>query len=396
MNIILAHNFYSSKQPSGENEVVWSEKKLLEKNGNVVNMFSRHSDDLNEKHLSGKIRGAICTPWNISTTGEIRRRIAETSAEVVHVHNTFPLISPSIFYGVGDRAAKVLTLHNYRLFCSAAIPMRDGRVCVECLEKRTSIPALKHGCYRGSRLSTVPLAANIALHRFAKTWKNKVDAFIVLSEFQKSVMIDAGLPREKVFVKPNFYSGRPKVIPWGDREPCVVFAGRLSREKGIISLIDAWKIWGKKAPLLKVVGDGPLNDKVRNYADGLNIEFYGRLSQSDTVELISNAKLQILPSEWFEGFPMVVREAFAFGTPSAVSNIGPLPSIVSHGTSGIVFEPSNPTSIHKMVAKCWEDDGLLKHMGENARLEFESKYTEESNYETLLEVYRSAIQISKR
>jgi glycosyltransferase involved in cell wall biosynthesis len=178
--------------------------------------------------------------------------------DVVHVHNTFPLISPSIFHAIGHRAARVLTLHNYRIFCAAAIPMRHGRVCTECLDSRSVLPSLRYGCYRDSRAATVPLAAGVALHRRLGTWSNHVEAFISLTEFQRELLSWSGLPTAKIRVKPNFYPGRPTVIPWQEREPSVVFAGRLTAEKGVSTLIRAWKLWGEEALQLELVGDGEL------------------------------------------------------------------------------------------------------------------------------------------
>jgi glycosyltransferase involved in cell wall biosynthesis len=185
-------------------------------------------------------------PWSARA---IRQAVARFLPDVVHVHNTFPLISPSIFHALaGTGVARVLTLHNYRLFCPAAIPMRAGQVCTDCLDRRSVLPALQHGCYRNSRLATVPLALNVALHRAAGTWAHQVDAFIALTEFQRQRVVDAGLPASRVFVKPNFYPGNPAVVPWGQRQPYVVFAGRLTAEKGVATLIRAWQLWGPRRP----------------------------------------------------------------------------------------------------------------------------------------------------
>lgn len=395
MKILLAHNLYSSEVPSGENQVLFAEHALLLRNGNQVERFSRSNDEIKNNGIKGKILGAVSTPWNPSMARAIRNKVENTQPDVVHVHNTFPLISPAIFHSIGKRAARVLTLHNYRLFCPAAVPMRNGKVCMECIDKKSPMPAMAHACYRNSRLATLPLVINVGLHRMIGTWRSHVDAFICLSDFQRELMIEAGLPRERVHVKPNFYPGMPSVTPWSERIPYVVFAGRLAPEKGVINLLRAWQAWGAAAPELRLVGDGELRPELERMATGLSVRFLGQLPADRAQAEIANACLQILPSEWFEGFPMVVREAFAFGTPAAVSRIGPLPSIVTHGKSGIVFQPANPQSLLQEVRSAWETPGLLERLGQGARAEFESKYTEDANYATLKGIYRQAIEVSR-
>ena len=369
------------------------EKNLLIKNNNVVVEFSRSNDEIKDSGFAGKILAALSATWSFSMAAAIRRKIERVQPDVVHAHNTFPLISPAIFHSIGKRAARVLTLHNYRLFCPAAIPMRDGGVCTKCLEKRSSLPSMIFGCFRGSRIATLPVACSVSLHRIMGTWINEVDAFICLSEFQRKLMIEAGLPKEKVHVKPNFYPGNPAVVPWAKRKPYVVFVGRLTAEKGVVNLLRAWKAWGNEAPELRIVGAGELRSELEKLAEGLPVHFLGQLPTEQTQAEIANASLQILPSEWFETFGLVVIEAFAHGTPAAVSNIGPLPSIVEHEKSGIVFQPANPSSLLEEVRKAWETPGLLERLGQNARAEFDRKYTEDANYTILMDIYRKAIEV---
>lgn len=395
MRVILSHNHYSSFTPSGENQVFEAEKQLMLSKGDSLQAFTRHSDEIRAKGAAGVIQGALATPWNPWMARAIRRQVDDFQPDVVHVHNTFPLLSPAIFHAIGKRAARVLTLHNYRVFCPAAIPMRTGKVCTECIDKRSAIPAMIHGCYRGSRVATLPLALSVGLHRALGTWVNQVDAFICLSAFQRELMVEAGLPREKVHVKPNFYPGNPDVVAWPERKPYVVFAGRLTAEKGVINLLRAWRLWGAAAPELRLVGDGELRAELERMAEGLPVRFLGQVGSEDAQAQIAGARLLVLPSECFEGFPMVVREAFAFGTPAAVSNLGPLPTIVEHGKSGIVFQPANPQSLLQEIRTAWETPGLLARLGQGARAEFASKYTEEANYATLMEIYRQAIEVSR-
>lgn len=395
MRVMMAHNFYGSGAPSGENQVYEAERDLLRQQGHDVAEFVRHSDVIRAKGTRGAVQGALSTPWNPFVAGQIRQAVHTFRPDVVHVHNTFPLLSPAIFHAIGHHAARVLTLHNYRLFCPAAIPMRDGRVCTVCLDRRSVLPALQHGCYRNSRLATVPLALNVALHRAAGTWTHEVDAFITLSEFQRQRMVDAGLPASRVHVKPNFFPGNPVVVPWPDRKPYVVFAGRLTAEKGVATLLRAWQLWGSSAPALRVLGDGELRAELESMATGLPVRFLGQLDAIEAQKQIAEASLLVLPSECFEGFPMVVREAFAFGTPAAVSNLGPLPFIVMHGESGVVFEAGNPASLIAELLRVWHGPDLLEQLGRGARAAFKSHYTEDANYATLMAIYEKAMVQSR-
>jgi len=365
--------------------------ELLRSRGHEIEVFARHSDEIRDKGAFGTVQGALATPWNLRMANTLRKKVECMRPHIVHVHNTFPLISPAIFYAIGHKAGRVLTLHNYRLFCPAAIPMREGGVCTECLNSHSVWPAVKHGCYRDSRLATLPLAVSVGLHRRLGTWKNKVDAFITLSDFQRKLMSESGLPATKIYVKPNFYPGHPSVMPWQHRQPYIVFAGRLTAEKGVISLLRAWKEWGETAPELRILGDGELRSELERMASGLAVHFFGHVSAKEALAQIAGARLLVLPSEWFEGFPMVVTEAFAFGTPAAVSNIGPLPYIVQHGSSGVVFSPANSESMLCEIRNAWEKPGLLERLGRGARMEFEKKYTEEANYNMLMNIYDAAI-----
>lgn len=392
------HNHYWSSLPSGENLVVANECSLLRQHNHKVNEHYRFSDEIRKNRLIGNVTGALSTPWNPYSAKAVRMRVYDRQTDVVHVHNTFPLLSPAIFKAIGNKSARVLTLHNYRLFCPAAIPMRDGNVCTQCIDKHSVLPALRYGCYRNSRLATFPLAASVALHRALGTWSKHVDAFIVLTEFQRDLMIKAGLPSELIHVKPNFYPGEPKVLAWNQRKPYVVFAGRLTAEKGVETLVRAWLMWGSSAPELRILGDGelkPILMKLASKQPDVPITFTGQLTAEETHNEVANSQLLVLPSEWFEGFPMVIREAFAFGTPVAASNIGPLPSIVNDGENGVIFSPGDSKSLLNIVQKAWNTKGELELLGSRARKSFDTLYSEEVNYDLLIDIYEKAIEVSQ-
>jgi glycosyltransferase involved in cell wall biosynthesis len=395
MKILLVHNFYGSAAPSGENTVYAAERDLLGQHGHTVIEFARHSDEIINRGIFGTIQGAFATPWNPFCKRALRSVLEKEKPDLMHVHNTFPLLSPSIFHATkGLHTATVLTLHNYRTFCASGIPMHDGVSCTECLDTQRVFPALKHGCYRNNRLATLPLATMIALHRRVKTWEGHVDAFVVLSDFQKEKMAKAGLPAANIYVKPPFYANAPSPLSWEERESKVVFVGRLGMEKGLNTLIDAWKQWGREAPQLEIIGDGPerisLQRSVNGNGIGDKISFLGQVPFLEVQRRLRLARLLILPSLCFEGFPMAIIEAFSLGVPVAVSDIGPLPNIVKDRESGIVFRAGDALNLCDTMKETWNRPDRLFSLGQVARHEFDKKYTADANYEMLIKIYEAA------
>lgn len=390
MKILLVHNHYGSQAPSGENHVFELERDLLRRFGHEVQTLERHSDTLRTRGAVGAIQGAFTTPWGFAAARHIRRQISSFKPDIVHAHNTFPMITPSIF-SAAKGAARILTLHNYRLFCPKAIPMRNGRGCTECLDQKSVLPSLRYGCYRDSRAATLPLALNVSLNLWRGTWSRDVERFIALTEFQRETMVRAGLPEHRVAVKPNFYPGKPTRIPFQERPMRVVFAGRLGEEKGAEELVEAWIAWGAEAPELRIVGDGPLLTTLKSRADGNpRIVFVGQVSQNKAESEIAHARLLLVPSKWFEGFPMVLREAFAFGVPIGVSDQGALPSIAAEA-GGLVFRSCDAGDLLAKVQHLFSNQDQLSRMAVQSADAFETKFSEAQNYEMLMNIYRQAL-----
>jgi glycosyltransferase involved in cell wall biosynthesis len=391
MRILLVHNHYGSGAPSGENLVFELERDMLRRNGHEVETFERFSDALRARGTAGTAVGGMMTPWNpfaARAMAEAKRRFCP---DIVHAHNTFPILSSSIFRAA-QGAGRVLTLHNYRLVCPAAIPMREGEVCTECIDARSVLPALRHGCYRKSRLATLPIAMNVAINRWRGTWHSDVECLIALTEFQRNLMVHAGLPGDSIAVKPNFYPRCPKIKLLSDRPRRAIFVGRLSEEKGVGDLIDAWLIWGADAPTLRIIGEGPLRSELEKRASGSqNIKFLGQLKHEKVEQEIANARMLILPSRWFEGFPMVMPEAFAFGTPVAVSDKGALPDLAIQA-DGVVFRSGTPEDLFSSVFAAWNEPGRLDRMSAASSEVFAVKYSESQNYRQLLEIYEFALR----
>jgi len=398
VKILLVHNFYGSSAPSGENTVFLAERDMLRKYGHDVIEYTRHSDEIRNRGSTGMIQGALATPWNPFSRQKIRQILIKEQPDVMHVHNTFPLLSPAIFHATrGLRTATVLTLHNYRTFCAAGIPMRNSVPCTLCLDRHFALPALKYGCYRNSKLATLPMAIMIEMHRQIKTWHRDVDAFVALTGFQANKLTDAGLPRKRMHTKPHFYPALPESLPWKERDPGVVFIGRLGPEKGLHVLVEAWKAWGNTAPSLEFIGEGPERLKLETRVDqsGLRhkIRFHGQMPFSQVQEKLAHARLLVLPSLCFEGFPMVIREAFALGVPVVASRLGSLPFLVEDGKSGVLFRPGDSADLYKKIKNLWDNPDELAAMGRNARADFEEKYTADVNYDILMDIYRSAMDV---
>lgn len=389
MKILLVHNHYGSDTPSGENRVFELERDLLAKNGHQVETFEYHSDSLRKKGAWGLIEGAALTPWNPFSAQKLKERIKCFQPSIVHAHNTFPIISPSVF-SAAKGTARVLTLHNYRLVCPAGIPMRNGVTCTECIDTTSVWPAIRYGCYRSSRSATLPLAINVALHRWRGTWIHELERFIALTDFQREILAGAGLPRDKIAVKPNFFPGMPSIVPYSERPNRIVVVGRISREKGVEDLVEAWRGWDS-APEVRIVGDGPMRSELERRASGTpKISFIGSVSSYEAEHEIAQARLLLVPSRCIEGFPMVLRESFAFGTPVGVTNLGALPSLVK-GADGIVFEAANPTDLRHKVEERWGDSARMVRMSAASSSLFQKYYSEKVNYEMLLQIYEQAL-----
>lgn len=371
---------------------------MLRRFGHSIIEFCRYSDEIAGQGIWGKVRGALSTPWNPVSLSQMRQLILTEKPDILHAHNTFPLISPAIFRAArGTATATVLSLHNYRTVCASGMIFREGSVCTKCLDRRTVFPALRHGCYRANRLASLPLAAMIALHRKIGTWEQDVDAFIALTDFQKDLLGKNGLlPKEKIHVKPHFLADVRQPLAWPEREDCVIFVGRLGREKGVNFLVEAWQMWGAGAPRLKIIGDGPEKHNLERQITRANltqIEMLGSLTHQETMLHIAKAKLLVLPSIVIEGFPMVIRESFAFGVPTIVSNIGPLPTIITPDVNGVIFESGNSSSLYKKLIVLWRDQLKMEKMGIQARVEYDSKYSMDINYQKIMEIYRLALLV---
>lgn len=390
MRIVVIHNFYGSAAPSGENAAVAAEIEELRRRGAEVLAITRSSDEIRGRGMLGAAAGGLAWMSNRRGCRRIRAAAQDFAPHVIHVHNTFPLISNGIFRALRGLAPRVLSLHNYRLVCPAAIPLRQGLPCTLCIEARSGWPGVWHRCYRGSAAATLPLALRATIDRALGTWTHEVEAFIVLSQFQKRLMARGGLPADKMHVRANPYFGTPRPVPWSERGNHVVYVGRLANEKGVLDLIEAWRMGGPHAPCLRVIGEGPARSAAVLKASGLPVTFLGSLPREAALEEIARASMVVVPSRCFEGFPLVIGEALAHGTPLAVADVGPLGDIVRTADAGGCFAAANPAALWSVVSGMWQDGRALERSSMNAQAAYRRDYTAEAASARLFEIYARA------
>jgi glycosyltransferase involved in cell wall biosynthesis len=386
MKILTVHNSY--QKPGGEDQVFAQEAELLKSHGHQVLTFRASNDRVNGKNPLVLVAETI---WNRHMYGEISHLLRAQKPEIVHVHNTFPVISPAIYYAARDCGIPVVqTLHNYRLLCPTATFFRDGHVCEDCFGKKVPWPGVVHACYRGSIPATAAAAAMLGFHNFKHTWTDAVSAYIALTDFAREKFVRGGFPLEKIFVKPNYLEVDPGL---GEgKGNYAFFVGRLTPEKGISTMLEAWRSIGPDLPL-QIAGDGPMAPEVEKaVAENDRITWLNWLPRNEILARMKDASVLILPSTWYEGFPMIMAEAFAVGLPVIASNLGSMPSIVEHKRTGLLFEPGNAASLIEAVRWWQANPAEAAAMRSPARREYEAKYTADRNYDLLMGIYDTVLQ----
>ncbi|MBT8084800.1 MAG: glycosyltransferase [Woeseia sp.] len=385
MKILLCHNYY--QQRGGEDQVFADEGAILEANGHSVIRYTLHNDSINDM---GRLEATRRTLWDSDAYDDLIKIIRREQPALMHCTNTFPLISPAAYYAAQrERVAVVQSLHNYRLLCPNSLLLRDGRVCNDCLGKRVTWPAMLHGCYRHSRSASAVVTAMLALHRSRKTWTECVDRYIAMSEFSRKKFIDGGLPAERISVKPNFV--HPDPGPGTGKGGYAVFVGRLSVEKGIDNLLQAWQTLDGNIAL-KIVGDGPMARQVqRSVEKDPRIDWLGELSHSDVLSIVGDAACLIMPSIAYETFGRTIIEAFAKATPVIVASHGAMQELVNHGRTGLHVAPGSSAELAAATRALFDDSDALADMRRQAREVYERQFTASDNYLRLLEIYTEAL-----
>jgi len=382
--VLMVHNYY--QQPGGEDTVFSLEKSLLLEHGHSVFEFT----DSNKRiEAVGYINSAVRTIWSGSSYNEILKIIKDGRPDIAHFHNTFMLISPSVYYACAELGIPVVqTLHNYRLVCPNAYLFRDGAICEDCLNWKNPLPGVFHKCYRNSYAQSVIVAGMLGIHRLIRTWQNKIDYYISLTEFARQKFIQGGLPAKKIIVKPNFV----KSVDIADRTGIgeyALYIGRLSYEKGVETLLSAWDTL--QIPL-KIIGDGPLRESVKKYADNSPfIDYLGQLNNTLVIDLFKKARFLVFPSRLYEGLPMSIIEAFSCGVPVIASDLPSRVGLIRDFETGILYSSDASANLAAKVGWLWNHPEESARMGRNARKEYEDRYTPEQNYQMLIEIYEKAM-----
>jgi glycosyltransferase involved in cell wall biosynthesis len=390
IKVVHAHDYYL--QAGGEDTAFAAEVALLREHGHQVVEYV----DNNER-IAGKsqISVAAQTVWSWETKKKFRNLLSAEKPDVVHFHNTFPLISPSAYYACSEAGIPVVqSLDNPRLVCPSANLYRDGKLCQDCVGKTIAWPGVVHSCYHDSSLHTAVVASMLAVHRVIGTWNSKVDLYLVATDFYRRKFIEGGLPAERLVVKPHFISPDPGARRNMDHGRHAFFIGRLDPEKGVRTMMSAWKSL-KDIPL-EIRGSGQLEGEVRDaiQQDGLaaSVKIIDRLSREELTKKIRSSSFLVWPSEGFyETFGYVAVESFSCAVPVIASRIGVPGEIVTDGVTGLLFNPGDPSDLALKVRWAWDHPDEMVQMGANARREYEEKYTARENYEMLMSAYERAI-----
>jgi glycosyltransferase involved in cell wall biosynthesis len=383
MRVLILHNRYQIS--GGEDSCVSQESGALGLAGVDVDVMEVSNDHIHG--FAAQMKTALTTIYSVSSRGKVAKKISSFQPDVVHVHNLFPVLTPSV-YDASTRIPFVQTLHNYRALCSAAVLFREGSVCEECLGKRLPWPAVRHACYRGSRAGSAAVATTIAVHSLLGTWRNRVTRFIALTEFARDIFLrNLSLREEQIAVKPNACAD----LGIGDAGGgYALYVGRLSSEKGIETLIRAAEIGLKMS--LKVVGEGPMSPQVEAAAQRGLLEYVGKQPHGSISALMKRARVLLLPSMWYEGLPMVIPEAYSSGLPVVASDLGALSSLIIDGHTGFLVKPGDAWSLANAVHRLAARPELETTMRAKSRARYEALYRPEKNVQQLLTIYESSIR----
>lgn len=391
ISVLAVHNFYRSANPSGENAVFEAETELLRSRGHKVCEYVRRSDDLSRVPLHDRIAALSQVAWSRKSYREIKEYVVSVGPEIAHFHNIFPLVSASALRACREAGLPVVqTLHNYRPICLNGLLFRGGNNCEDCVSHWFPFPGIVHRCYRNSLPYSAVAAATQVVQKQWRIWSTDVDLFIAPSDHLRQKYIAAGFDGRRIVIKPHFVEELP--LSDGGRRDYVLFVGRLSTEKGLHTLIKAWRQL-REIPLL-VIGSGPEERKIRQEAQGLNkVTFLGSLDRQVVRQYMQGARFMVLPSECGETFSMAVLEAFASGTAVIASGLGALPELITDGYNGLLFEAKDPEDLTCKVAWLWSHPREAASFGRAARSVYETRFTPDRNYRQLLDVYKLAAGI---
>ena len=388
MRILFIHNQY--QQAGGEDIAVKLEFDLLKEKGHEAKVIL--FQNRNPSGFFNRLKMAVKSIYSSSSSNRVKREIREFKPDLIHVHNLFFDASPAVLFAARQmKVPVILTLHNYRLICANALLLRNGKPCELCIDKTFPLSGIRYRCYRSSMSASALVTTITGTHKVLGTWQQKINRFIVLTEFAKSRFMGSSLrvEQDKLFVKPNFLPdpGAGK----HDREDYFLFVGRLSVEKGINTLLESFS--GKSLQRLVVVGDGPDRESTEaRFLDNVRIIFKGWVDKEEVLRYMKRCKALIFPSVWYEGLPFVLVEALATGTPVFASKLGSMEELITHGYNGFHFEAGNSQDLHRKIELFLQlDEKERSQIYDNARATYLKTYHPEIHYQTVLSLYEKVI-----
>jgi glycosyltransferase involved in cell wall biosynthesis len=384
LRILIAHAQY--RQRGGEDVVATDEAALLESNGHDVLRYTRDNRDIDERK---RFKTAMTTLWSSDTVTDLTQAIRAFRPDIVHVHNTFPTLSPSLYWAVARSGTPIVqTLHNFRLLCPQAMLLRNGSVCENCVG-HVPWQAVVHRCYHQSLAQSAVVVGMLTMHRSLGTYSRKIARYIALNEFCRRKFIAGGLPADRISVKPNF-ANLPPVDLTAPRHGAL-FVGRLSKEKGVDILSAAMALLPRSlaVPDIRVIGEGPESERLQQQP---GVQLLGWLDQPQLFDAMRSSSYLVLPSVWYENSPRTLIEAFGCGLPVIASRLGALAELVEHGHTGLLFDPQSPDDLAQKIRWAETHPEAMRVMSFHARREFEAKYTPDRNYSKLIAIYRQAIE----
>jgi glycosyltransferase involved in cell wall biosynthesis len=388
MRVLQVHNRHRAR--GGADEVLEQERTLLERAGDVVDQFLL---DAAGEGSGGGLSQAVSAVWNRQACGELGTHIDRFDPDIVHVHTPFPLLSPAVFRTCTRRDRPVVTtVHSYRYSCIAGTCLRDQRPCEDCVGKTFKFDGLRHRCYHASTAASAALTLSLGVHHATGTFSRHVARFIALTDFAAALLVRDGIPAERVVVKPNSVSdpGPPAVMSGSLKG--AVFTGRLVEEKGIRTLLDAWRMVGDRMPL-RIAGDGPLRELVlKAAADTPGVTYLGWLSQDAVCELLAGSDLLVFPSQWYEAQPLVVLRALAAGRAVLCSDLENISSSVLASGAGAAFRTGDPAALADRVVELAERPEVLREMGRRARESYEAAYSPDRSLQALRAIYADVVR----
>ncbi|MGB8190931.1 MAG: glycosyltransferase family 4 protein [Chitinophagaceae bacterium] len=391
MRVLFIHNQY--RQPGGEDVALELESTLLKERGHEVTTVLFSNDEA--AGFGGALRSGMNAIYNKRSAQKVKEAIKEFKPDIIHVHNWFFAASPSVFYAASkEKLPVIMTIHNYRMICANALLLRDNHPCELCVNKTYPVDGIRYKCYRNSASQSALVTAITSIHKSLHTWQRKVNNYIVLTPFAKSRLAGSSfkVEPERMIIKPNFIPDPGQgTLP---REDFFLFAGRLSVEKGVHVLMQAFSALPDAK--LVVIGEGEEKESlIQQYASAGNITFAGKRSRPELLDMMKKCRAVIFPSIWYEGLPFIILEAFATGTPVIASQLGAMAEAITHGYNGLHFVPGDVDGLRQAVQTAAQTSPATEQMYANARATYLEKYHPDIHYTSILSIYEKTIANSK-